>query len=197
MLTAVKVWHAPTSLGRMRRLAVVAALWVLGCGRDAPLTALLPAAGPAPAERCPVAVTTSHTGEGTGALAFDGDVNTGFVSSHLDWQFLHIDFGCEGRFRGLRRLLISKVMGRANRGPQGEGVATSLDGQTWTALTAATSTGWEGAVAYAPTAWHSLPTGWTPFLRPTGDVRARYVRFNWDGDGDSLREVEVEFVAGP
>lgn len=183
------------------RPVVVGVLLVMGCGRTA-----LPAeevAEPAPlpmprmVERCPVVVTTSHTGEGTGALARDGNPDTGFVSKHLDWQHLQVDFGCPGSFRGLRRMLVGGAMSPTSRGLQGEGVAHSLDGQTWTTLTASTSSGWEGAVNYAPSAWHSLPNGWTPFIRPKADVTARFVRFNWDGDGDSLREVEIDFVAAP
>lgn len=179
--------------------SILVALLTVGCGRTAlPSEEVAePAPVPMAVERCPVVVATSHTGEGTGALARDGNPDTGFVSKHLDWQYLQVDFGCAGSFRGLRRMLVGGAMGSTSRGLQGEGVAHSLDGQNWTTLTAATSSGWEGAVNYAPSAWHSLPRGWTPFIRPKTDVTARFVRFNWDGDGDSLREVEIDFLAAP
>lgn len=186
------------SVARIMRSPLVVALLVVGCGRtELPAEEIAPAPTPSPVERCSVVVTTSHTGQGTGALARDGNPETGFVSSHRDWQFLQVDFGCAGSFRGLRRMLVGGSMGSTSRGLQGEGVAHSLDGQTWTTLTAATSSGWEGGVAYAPSAWHSLPIGWTPFIRPKSAVTARFVRFNWDGDGDSLREVDIDFAAAP
>lgn len=182
-------------MARMRSV-LVSAFFAVGCGRSA-LPEDVAKLAPLPVERCPVVVTTSHTGEGTGALARDGNPETGFVSKHLDWQYLQIDFGCPGSFRGLRRMLVGGAMGLTSRGLQGEGVAHSLDGQNWTTFTAPTSSGWEGGVNYAPSAWHSLPVGWTPFIRPKTDVTARFVRFNWDGDGDLLPEVEIDFVAAP
>ena len=77
------------------------------------------------------------------------------------------------------------------RGAQGEAASYSSDGVTWTALSSTTSSGWSGYVNYAPTAWHSLPYGTSAWLRLNQPARARYLRFQWDGNADVLNEVTL------
>jgi hypothetical protein len=153
------------------------------------------AVSPAPCGTAPVvtadrpAVPNRHAGN-----AFDGQSATFFFSSYDNWQYLQVDFGCVGTFTGLRRLMtlgFSQVV--TNRGPQGEAASYSLDGQQWTPLTGSTTSGWASFVNYRPHAWHSLPYGWSPTLELDVPVQARYVRFSWDGAGDLLHEVDIDF----
>lgn len=146
---------------------------------------------------CALNVTADRTGLAgtTPAMAFDGTTSTSFRSSYESWQRLDIDYGCVGVLSGVRRYMSRNASTAGTRGAQGEGVAYSLDGVTWTSLSASTSTGWQGYVAYAPTAWHSVVYGWSAWLVPTAPVRARYIRFNWDGNTDALHDVQVQFAA--
>lgn len=161
-----------------------------GCGRSElgfPEQALITAV--------PLCLRTASTDktprQGTAANIIDGNPATSFTSSFDDWQFVTIDLGCERPFAGLRRSM-STGNGDFVRASQGETVSFSTDGQTFTRLTSTTSTGWETAVNYRPHAWHSLPYGWSPWIRPTTPLTVRAVRFEWDGNGDALNEVELD-----
>lgn len=146
---------------------------------------------------CPATVTTSHPGRhGTnGGMAFDRLRRSSFDSSYDDWQWLQVDFGCVGAFAGLRRFMTRDGLAvEGARILQGEAAETSLDGVVWTPVLAATSTGWQAYVNYLPQAWHSIPYGWSAWLRTVAPVEARYVRYQWDGDNDRLHEVEIQFA---
>lgn len=133
----------------------------------------------------------------THGLAFDGSTATFFRSSFNDWQYLQVDFGTPGRFSGLRRFMTSNgtnTVGR--RTTQGEGAQYSMDGLNWIELTGTNTLGWAGSINYGARlhAWRDLPYGWSASLQPTVPVSARFVRFNWDGDGDALNELEIAFT---
>ena len=130
--------------------------------------------------------------------AYDGKSGTFFATQWNDWQYHQVDFGCVGTFGGLRRMMSYGVTANGDRGNQGETVAYSVDGRTFTDVTAATTSGWEGYVTYRPNAWHSLNYGWSEELRLDVPVAARYVRFRWDGDpGDFLHELDIDFSPSP
>ena len=145
---------------------------------------------------CSLAITADRTGLSgtTPAMAFDGSTATSFRSSYDNWQYLQLDYGCAGVLGGVRRYMSRNASTAGTRGAQGEGVQYSLDGVTWTSLTAQTTTGWQGYVAYTTGAWHSVAYGWSAWLTPTAPVRARYLRFRWDGNADALHEVQVQLA---
>ncbi len=129
------------------------------------------------------------------ALAVDHAPTTGLVTGYDNWQYVQIDAGYAFDLRRLRRKMRpGATVPYANRTLQGEQVSYSLDGVTWTTLPTSATTGWERFVAYAPTAWHSVGYEWSPWLSLRTPVRARYLRFHWDGNGptESLDEVEYE-----
>lgn len=126
----------------------------------------------------------------TPSLAFDRDPTTHFATGNNGWQYVQIDLGCAAPFTGLRRLITAN--GAANRVSQGEQVQYSSDGISWTYLTPSTSHGWSGYVAYNGNAWHSLPYGWSAWIRPNASLNVRYLRYRWDGNLDVLSEVEVD-----
>ncbi len=164
---------------------------LFGCGRSELGFPDQAAITSAPACRARTATTDKMPRQGTAANVIDGNPTTSFVSSFDDWQFVTIDLGCERSFAGLRRAM-STGNGDFVRASQGETVSFSTDGQTFTRLTNTTSTGWEAAVNYRPHAWHSLPYGWSPWIRPTAPLSVRAVRFEWDGNADALNEVELD-----
>jgi Ricin-type beta-trefoil lectin domain len=131
----------------------------------------------------------------THRMAHDGTVSTYFYSSHDNWQFTQIDFGCTVTLYQMRRYMTRD--GRStlfNRGVNsGEGFAYSVDGVTWIRLTGSTTVGWESYINYAPHAWHSVSYGWSNWLTLRQPVSARFVRFNWDANFDALNEIEVRF----
>ncbi|MDJ0756462.1 MAG: discoidin domain-containing protein [Ardenticatenaceae bacterium] len=132
--------------------------------------------------------------------AFDGFISSALISSYDNWQYITIDYKCVGTFSRLRRYMTADLNYFAPSGSrtlQGEGVSYSVDGQTWTQLTGSTTTGWQGYVNYRPHAWHTINYGWSEWLTLNTPVRARYVRFHWDGDNDFLNEIEVDFTPDP
>ncbi|MBP8809669.1 MAG: thrombospondin type 3 repeat-containing protein [Kofleriaceae bacterium] len=146
---------------------------------------------------CRLKVSSDRAGQAgtTAAMAFDGSTATALRTGYDGWQRLELDYGCVGTLTGVRRYMSRAASTAGHRGAQGEGVAYSMDGVTWTSLTASTSTGWQGYVAYAATAWHSIGYGWSAWLVPSAPVRARYLRFNWDGNADDVNELQVQFAA--
>ena len=190
---------------RARAAAILAALL---------LTSILAVAGPTPADAHPACPDPVVTGDRPGLLgsihgaAFDGNEVSFFFSSHNDWQYVQVDFGCVSTFSGLARKMGDVVPhDRAftirfdgRRSFQGETMSYSVDGRNWTFATHATTTGWEqlGPYTSARDAWHSVPYGWSPKLELLVPVQARYVRFHWDGDIDVLNELDIDVErAGP
>ena len=162
-------------------------------------TTLLPPDATAATPTCRRVVTGSHTGLNgtTPAMAADGSTATSFQSSYNNWQYVQIDFSCVGDLSGLRRYMSKGGATGGSRAMQGEGMSYSLDGVTWIDVKRADTTGWESYVGYATTAWHSVPYGWSAWLRLKTPVKARYLRFRWDGDADALGEVEPFFYEPP
>lgn len=141
---------------------------------------------------CSLVTTASNPGVNgsTPGRAFDRDLATGFATNFNSWQYLQLDFGCPVRVTGIRRHLSSSTS--PNRVQQGEQVLVSSDGVNWTHLTPQTTFGWSGYVAYSPNAWHSVPYGWSAWLRPTTALTVRFLRYRWDGNNDVLNELEVD-----
>ncbi len=152
-------------------------------------------AASASAQPCDSTVTATRSGlyGTTPAMAFDGTNATAFRSSYNNWQYLQLAFDCEIELTALRRFMTPNGSSTSgHRGWQGEQVSYSLDGQTYHYITPATSSGWESYVAYHPRAWHSVEYGLSNWLVPDQPVRARWVRFHWDGNHDYLHEVELD-----
>ena len=133
----------------------------------------------------------------THGMAADGKTATGFQSSYNNWQYLQIDFSCVGDFSGVRRYMTRNSATSGRRVLQGEGIAYSVDGVNWINVQRADTTGWESYVGYATAAWHSVPYGWSSWLRLKTPVKARFLRFRWDGDADVLNEIEPFFYEPP
>jgi hypothetical protein len=149
---------------------------------------------------CSETATTSHPGRfGTAAAMIRDRLRaTAFDSTHDDWQWVQVDFGCAGLFRGLRRFMsVDEFEADGARSFQGESVSTSVDGILWSQLPAASTWGWEEYVNYLPAHWHTVEYGWSAWLVALEPVPARYVRFHWDGNHDLLREVEILFHGEP
>ncbi|MEM7355091.1 MAG: discoidin domain-containing protein, partial [Acidobacteriota bacterium] len=159
---------------------------------------ILLAAGPSAALPCAASATATHAGLGgtTASLTIDGSTTTAFESSHGNWQYVQIRFDCEVEIKALRRMMSRNGSFTGRRSWQGEQFSYSLDGQSFTHVTPAASTGWEAYVAYHPRAWHSVAYGWSSWLRPNQPVRARYLRFHWDGNDDRLHEIEAATAPG-
>ena len=151
----------------------------------------------AAAQSCNPVITSDRTGLAgtTAGQAWDGNNVSFFRSSFDNWQYLQVDFTCVGQLSSIRRYMtrdgVSVVGARAS---QGEAVSYSMDGVTWINVAGAATTGWGGYVQYSPTAWHTVPYGWSASLRLNTPVQARFVRFRWDGDNDALNEVEFGFL---
>lgn len=123
----------------------------------------------------------------------DRNISTTY-SNGGGWQSATIDLGCTARITGVRRHM-TRTAPNGTRVNHGESVSISKDGVTWGALTGATTFGWTSYVNYVSDAWHSLPYGWSKWLRPNKSVSARYVRYSWDGHADAMSEVEVSIRA--
>src|SRR5262249_52966059 len=121
----------------------------------------------------------------------DNDVQSGFRTGYLNWQYVRVDFGRPVVISGLRRNMRGAGF---DRGRQGEKISYSNDGTTWTFFSSDTATGWEDYNNYRPSAWHSVRYGWSAWIRPRSPISARYVRFHWDGNNDELNEVEIDSV---
>lgn len=177
-------------------------------------TTAMTIATPGPVEASPVCPAPVVTGDQPGRYgshhnnAFDGKENTYFSSSSDNWQWVQVDFGCVSTFSGLqRRMGYLKAFDRGlsvafdgERQWQGETMSWSVDGRSWTFASHAATTGWQQYVPYssARDAWHSVEYGWSDELELNVPVQARYVRFHWDGDGDFLHELDIDFDrAGP
>jgi hypothetical protein len=119
----------------------------------------------------------------------DETAAAGFESSYDDWQYAQVDFGKPVVFTQIRRRMSGS---EANRGAQGEGFSYSVDGTMWTQFTNANSTGWEAYNNYAPNAWQYLPYGWSAWLKLRWPATARYIRFNWDGNSDTVNELQLD-----
>lgn len=145
---------------------------------------------------CVASVTASHPGRHgtTAAMAYDLWRSTEFDPWHSGEVWLEVDLGCRGAFSGFRRFLTAGgLAARGSRGAALERVSTSVDGVTWSPLTASETTGWEGYVVSAADAWSEVSYGWSSWLRPLAPVDARHVRFHFESDGDRLHEVELLF----
>lgn len=129
------------------------------------------------------------------AVMYDGNIGSVFESTWQDWQYMQIDFHCTFRLSAMRRLMLNANPALAVRNGQGEGFAYSMDGATWTAVTADATIGWEGYDNYgaAHSAWDRVVYGWSAWLTLKTPVEARFLRFQWDGDHDAVGEVEVLF----
>lgn len=123
------------------------------------------------------------------AAVIDRNISTTY-SNGSGWQSATIDLGCTAKVTGIRRHL-TRVSPLATRVNRGESVSVSKDGVNWGPLTGAGTFGWTSYVNYLPDAWHSLPYGWSKWLRPNKALSARYIRYSWDSQGDAMSEVEV------
>jgi hypothetical protein len=153
------------------------------------------------AQACVPSVTATGNKPGeagsTHSLARDGNLSTFFNSTYLDWQHLQLDLGCIAEIAALRRYMTRDGTSTAgNRGSQGEGFAYSLDGTHWVDVTTGASTGWQNYVNLRPHAWSAVNYGWSAWLQLGAPVYARYVRFNWDDNGDAVNEIEIRLAAG-
>jgi hypothetical protein len=134
---------------------------------------------------------------GTSAVqALDRDENTGLVTGFDDWQYVEIDTGpgCEIDVGAIRRKMSpGSPIPHPDRGSQGEGVMYSLDGSTYSWLLHDQTSGWGAYVPYDDHAWHTVGYGWSSWLELGQPVRARHLRFQWDGNGpaESLDELEL------
>lgn len=130
-------------------------------------------------------------------MVLDGQEGTGFKSTHDNWQYIQIDYGCIGTFRSLDRFMSGATGSPSGRrGEQGEAVSYSEDGRAYIPLSGDNTSGWEDYKNYATTAWHSVSYGWSGPLTLNTPDRARYVRFKWDGDSDILNELKIAW-SGP
>ncbi len=120
--------------------------------------------------------------------SLDGNTTSGFQTGYGNWQYLQIDFGKNIIFTRARR----HMSGGAGRNGQGEQFSYSADGVHWTYLTTSNSTGWSSYVNYQPNAWHSVPYGWSNWLTRNQPAAARYVRYSWDGNSDTVNELEID-----
>ncbi len=150
--------------------------------------------GKADSPPCAVTVTANKPSRdgSTAAAVYDRNVATGFRSSWNDWQYVTLSFSCPVQVTALRRKMTDPA-GRPRRVLQGETVSLSSDGRTFTDVTHASSQGWETYSPYNLRAWSGVPYGFSDWLRLRQPVTARQVRFGWDGDGDSLDEIELRF----
>jgi hypothetical protein len=141
---------------------------------------------------CGSAVQPAITPAGASVL-IDKNTSTKFGTGNNNWQFVTIDLGCAATISGMRRNMV-KDQPAATRTNQGEQWQYSTNGTTWTSLTGPTTFGWSSYVNYGANlhAWHSTPYGWSRWLRPTSPITARYLRYHWDGNQDSVTEVEVD-----
>lgn len=159
------------------------------------LAACSEATDDSPAERAARALGNPCGGAATispvaASATIDGDPYTTYPSASQNWQSVDIDLGCATRITGVRRRMSRGTS--TNRGAQGESVSYSADGITWTALLGTTTTGWGSYNNYFPHTWHSLPYGWSAWLRPLAPPVARFVRYHWDGSSDGVDEIDVE-----
>ncbi len=146
---------------------------------------------------CSPTITGNYSGINgtTHDRAFDGSTATYFESSYDNWQFIEIDFNCVGQFNGVRRYMTrdgSNTTG--NRALQGESIAYSLDGTTWTNLTGSTTSGWGGYNNYVAHAWNQVVYGWSDWLLLNVPEDTRFVRYSWDGAFDAFNEIALDFV---
>jgi hypothetical protein len=153
------------------------------------------------AQACTPSITATGNQPGeagsTHAFAHDGTLSTFFNSSYIDWQYIQLDFSCIAEIAAFRRYMTRNGTSTAgNRGSQGEGFAYSLDGVHWVNVTAVSSTGWQNYVNLRPHAWSSLNYGWSAWLQLNTPVYARYVRFNWDDNGDAVNEIQTRLAGG-
>jgi|CXWL01.1.fsa_nt_gi hypothetical protein len=167
--------------------------WPLGLGFTLALAAGLAAATPVHGA-LPCRATASSTNAGqagtVSANTVDGQTGTFLQTNFGNWQHVQLSFECEIEIAGFRRFMARA--GRTVRGDQGEQFLVSQDGVNWTYVTRAASTGWQIYYPYHPQAWHSVAYGWSAWLRPTAPMRARHVRFRWDGDADTLNEIDLD-----
>lgn len=162
----------------------------LGLALGLSFLAALPAQAALP---CRATASSSNAGQAgtTAANTIDGSTATFLQTGFLNWQHVQLQFECEIEISGFRR---SMSKGSATtRNNQGEQILVSLDGVTWTTITAAASSGWQTYGPYSSgQAWSRVPYGWSAWLRPTTPLRARYLRFRWDGDSDVLNELDLD-----
>ncbi len=145
---------------------------------------------------CLPTVTASHPGRHgtTATMAFDTWRSTAFDPWGSGTIWVEIDFHCRGGLSGLRRFMTAEGLAAAGqRTLLGERILTSRDGVAWTPLLAAETSGWEPYAHPLPDAWHSVPYGWSAWLRTRAPIEARFVRFEWENGSDLLHEVELLF----
>ncbi|KAB2835367.1 MAG: discoidin domain-containing protein, partial [Candidatus Brocadia sp.] len=132
----------------------------------------------------------------THIMAYDKNLNTYFKSSYDNWQHIDIDMENLVNLLSLCRYMSKDGIDISGTRPsQGESVSHSVDGVTWTALTKDTTHGWENYNNYGTgkSAWQSVRYGWSDLLALNTPVTARYIRFSWDGNYDSLHEIELNY----
>ena len=131
----------------------------------------------------------------TPGMVMDGDATSGFKTGHDGWQYVQIDAGCEIEVRRIRRHMTPGANPPfPGRALQGEQISYSLDGRNYTFLATNRTSGWQRYVAYDGRAWHSVGYDWSAWLDLNTPVRARYIRYHWDGNGpdEALNEIELD-----
>lgn len=162
----------------------------LGLALGLSFLAALPAQAALP---CRATASSSNAGQAgtTAANTIDGSTTTFLQTGFINWQHVQLQFECEIEISGFRRSMSKGSV--VTRNNQGEQILVSQDGVTWTTITAAASSGWQTYSPYsAGQAWSRVPYGWSAWLRPTTPLRARYLRFRWDGDSDVLNELDLD-----
>lgn len=112
-------------------------------------------------------------------VVLDGDRTTHYAASATGWNTVVVDLGCKGKITGIRRFMHSPS-GAAKRVGLSERYAYSNDGVTWKTI-----------LPPSAATWGSQPYGWAEWVRP-GVVGARYVKFEWEADGDALTEIAID-----
>lgn len=150
-------------------------------------------------------IARSSQEAGRRAEILDRNLETGFHSPYQDWQYVEIDLGCVKKLNRLRRHMEpSKPVNFSspyvehpdgNRGEQGEIFSYSLDRVVWTQVIESSSQGWERYRYYTSSgsAWQEVSYGWSNWLSLTNRPYARYIRFAWDANFDTLNEVELDY----
>ncbi len=123
----------------------------------------------------------------------DGQVSTSYGLGNNKWQSVTIDLKCRRTISGLRRYMVRIRLAQfASRNNQGESWSYSTDGVRWIQILGSSTFGWNSYINYVPHAWHSVDYGWSRWLRTKRPVTARYIRYSWDGNNDSVGEIEID-----
>ncbi len=152
--------------------------------------------GPAPPCTPTIQASGDRAGQSgtTHTNATDGNTATFFNSSSLDRQRIQLDLSCPAQIQSIRRYMTRDGVSTVGSRSQDEGFSYSLDGVRWIKVTSATSSGWQSFATSRADTWRGVSYGWSPSLVLSRPVTARYVRFNWDDDGDAVNEIEIRFL---